>query len=269
MLVQTIRALRVLLCLSPACAPTLAQAEGCAQLFAGQQPPALLNAKLAQRAMPLCNAFYASLDSGLTRGPLWSAEHLTADSVARARGLERQGTFHEDERLPPDDRAELTDYERSGYDRGHMAPSGDMPDMDAQQQSFSLANVVPQTGALNRVLWEGIESAVRQLAERDGELYVVTGPAFQGRRVRALKGRVLIPTTTWKAVYDPGARGAAAYRCTNARHPKCASLSIAALAGETGIDPFPGVPAAVKQASMTLPTPVPSHYARSGQHHAR
>ena len=241
----------------------------CGQIFAGQQPPALLNAKLAQRTTALCNNAYASLDSGLTRGPLWSAEHLTADGVARARGLERQGIFHEDERLSPDDRASLTDYERSGYDRGHMAPSGDMPDLEAQQQSFSLANVVPQTAALNRVLWEGIESAVRQLAERDGELYVVTGPAFQGRQLRALNGRVLVPATTWKAVYDPGARGAAAYRCTNVRQPKCVSLSIAALTGETGIDPFPAVPAALKQTAMMLPTPAANHYARSGRHHAR
>ena len=241
----------------------------CAQVFASQQPPALLNAKLAQRTTALCNNAYASLNSGLTRGPLWSAEHLTADSVARARGLERQGTFHEDERLSPDDRAALTDYERSGYDRGHMAPSGDMPDLDAQQQSFSLANIVPQTAALNRAQWEGIESAVRQLAERDGELYVVTGPAFQGRRLRALNGRVLVPATTWKAVYDPAARGAAAYRCTNVRHPKCTSLSIAALARETGIDPFPAVPVAVKQTAMMLPTPVVDHYPRSGQRHSR
>ena len=249
--------------------PSVAQAETCSQIFAGQQPPALLNAKLTQRTTPLCNNAYAALDSGLTRGPLWSAEHLTVDSVARAHGLERQGTFHEDERLSPDDRAAMTDYERSGYDRGHMAPSGDMPDLEAQQQSFSLANVVPQTAPLNRVLWEGIESAVRQLTERDGELYVVTGPAFQGTQLRALKGRVLVPATTWKAVYDPVAHGAAAYRCTNVRRPKCAAVSIAALAGETGIDPFPAVPAVIKQTAMTLPTPVPSHYARSGHRHPR
>lgn len=269
MLVEPIRVCRLLLCMSVVCMPSLARADGCAQIFAGQQSPTLLNAKLAERTTGLCNNAYASLASGLTRGPLWSAEHLTADSVAHARVLERQGTFHEDERLLPNDRAALTDYERSGYDRGHMAPSGDMPDLEAQQQSFSLANVVPQTAALNRTVWEGIESAVRQLAERDGELYVVTGPSFQGRRLRALKGRVLVPAITWKAVYDPGAHGAAAYRCTNVRHPKCASVSIAALTGETGVDPFPAVPVAVKQAAMTLPTPVADHYARSRQRHSR
>lgn len=265
MLPHLVRASRLLVFVSVLCAPALARADSCGQIFAGRQPPALLNAKLGERTTPLCNEAYASLASGLTRGPLWSAEHLTAESLASARGTPRQGEFHEDERLSPDDRAQLSDYIRSGYDRGHMAPSGDMPDPDAQLQSFSLANVVPQRAALNRDEWEGIESAVRHRAEASGELYVVTGPAFQGGRLKSLKGRVLVPTATWKAVYDPAAHGAAAYVCTNVSQPKCTTMSIAALARATGIDPFPAVSAAIKQTAMALPPPEPSRYARSGR----
>jgi endonuclease G len=125
------------------CLPWWAQAGTCNPIFASQPPPALLNARLAERTTMLCNDAYAALASGLTRGPLWSAEHLTADALAGARTLPREGRFHADERLPLDDRAERPDYTRSGYDRGHMAPSGDMPDANAQQQSFSLANVGP------------------------------------------------------------------------------------------------------------------------------
>ena len=150
-----------------------------------------------------------------------------------------------------------------------MTPSGDMPSAAAQQQSFSLANVVPQTAALNRDVWEGIESAVRHLAERQGQLFVVTGSAFQGSDLKSLKGRVLVPTATWKAVYDPRAQGAAAYSCTNVSHPKCVDLSIAALARETGIDPFPAVAVSIKQVAMTLPPPEPSPYAGSGRRRGR
>lgn len=245
------------------CAVPMAQADTCQQIFAGGRPPVLLNAKLAQRTTALCNAAFAVLASGVTRGPLWSAEHLTAGSLAMARDTPRQGDFHDDERLPPDDRAMLSDYTRSGYDRGHMAPSGDMPNPDADQQSFSLANIVPQTGALNRNAWQGIESAVRHLAERRGELYVVTGPTFQGGRIQALKGRVLIPTSIWKAVYDPAAHGAAAYRCTNVSRPRCTTLSIAALTRETGIDPFPSASWLAKHLAMKLPVPEPSRSYRN------
>ena len=272
MLLRLVRMACRLVVLSVLYAPP-SQAGMCDRMFAGQQPPVLRNVRLAERTTALCNDAYAALASGLTRGPLWSAEHLTANALARARGTARKGGFHADERLPPDDRAELSDYIRSGYDRGHMTPSGDMPDAAAQQQSFSLANVVPQTPMLNRNVWEGIESAVRHLAERQGELYVVTGPAFQGLRLQSLEGRVLVPTATWKAVYDSAAQGAAAYSCTNVSRPKCMSLSIAELARETGIDAFPALSVALKQTAMTLPPPEPSHYARSGrtrrQHHPR
>jgi endonuclease G len=245
------------------CAPSLAEASACDQIFAAGQPPVLRNAKLAQRTTVLCNNAYAVLDSGVTRGPLWSAEHVTANFLASARTAARQGHFHADERLRPDDRAVLSDYSRSGYDRGHMTPSGDMPDLDAQQQSFSLANIVPQTPALNRGVWEGIESTVQRLVERRGELYVVTGPAFQGGQLQSLKGRVLVPTATWKAVYDPKAQGAAAYMCTNVSRPECTTLSIEALAVAVGVDPFPGVPEVIKQTAMGLPPPEPSRYAPS------
>jgi endonuclease G len=67
-----------------------------------------------------------------------------------------------------------------------MTPSADMPDGDAQQQSFSLASMVPQSPQLNRGVWAGIEMAVRNLAAREGELYVVTGPAFHGAQLRSI-----------------------------------------------------------------------------------
>ena len=207
------------------------------------------------------------LASGVTRGPLWSAEHLTVRGLAGAETTARRSQFHDDERLPPDDRAFLSDYVRSGYDRGHMAPSGDMPNPEAQQQSFSLANIVPQTAPLNRNAWAGIEMAVRHLAQRQGELFVVTGPAFEGSDLQALKGRVLVPTMTWKAVYDPATHGAAAYRCTNVTRPRCITLSIAALTSEVGIDPFPAASWLTKHWAMTLPKPEPSRY-RSGQRSA-
>jgi endonuclease G, mitochondrial len=112
-------------------------------------------------------------------------------------------------------------------------------------------------------LWEGIESAVRQLTERKGELYVVPGPAFQGTQLKTLNGRVLVPTATWKAVYDPVRNGAGAYMCSNVSHPRCNTLSIAALAQKIGLDPFPLLPDAVKQTAMPLPAAQPSRRAPS------
>jgi len=238
--------------------PAAVRAEplaSCTPLFAGGQAPALLNTRLAERTQSLCYRAYAVLDSGITRGALWSAEHPTAAGLAAARQTRRVNLFHPDDGLPPADRAELADYARSGFDRGHMTPSGDMPDPMAQQQSFSLANIVPQTAQLNRGVWERIESAVRTLVKRQGEAYVVTGPAFQGANLQQIGGRVLVPSSTWKAIYVPATGDAGAWSCTNTAVPACTVLSVAALAAKTGVDPFPGLSQSVKATLGRLPVP--------------
>jgi endonuclease G len=82
-----------------------------------------------------------------------------------------------------------------------MSPDGDMPDAAAEHESFRLANTVPQDVRLNRGLWARIEEAVRGLAARDGEVYVVTGPILRGESLKALNRRVLVPTELFKAVH--------------------------------------------------------------------
>ena len=103
-----------------------AAAAACPQHFFGGTAPALTNPKLTPRTRQICYTEFALLHSGLTRTPLWVAEHLTPRRASGARALNRVNNFHADPNLPPDERAELSDYVRSGFDRGHMAPAGDM-----------------------------------------------------------------------------------------------------------------------------------------------
>jgi endonuclease G len=221
----------------------------------------LVNARLAQRATLLCNDAYAVLASGVTHGAIWSAERLTAGSVTAARDTVRESAFYPDPRLPEADQAQLEDYRRSGFDRGHMTPSGDMPGWQAQQQSFSLANMVPQTPELNRGVWAGIETAVRDLAAREGEIYVVTGPAFQGQQLQSIgPGGVLVPSATWKAVYDPQASGTGVYVCANTSMPRCDIVAIATLVTMVGVDPFPALPARMKATAIALPAAEAGHH---------
>ena len=65
-----------------------------------------------------------------------------------------------------------------------MAPNGDMPDRRTQHESFTLANMVPQDADNNRHVWAGIENAVRSMVKKEGDLYVITGPAFLGNDLR-------------------------------------------------------------------------------------
>ena len=224
------------------------------QLWRGEAPR-LVNPKLEPETRALCFAGFALLHSGVSRTPLWSAEHLTTARVRAADAMERKNAFHAEPKLPKSERAELRNYTRSGYDRGHMAPSGDMADARSQHASFSLANIIPQDPDSNEGLWAGIEAAVRDLAARDGELYVVTGPVFAGADLQRLHGRVLVPGSVYKAVYDPHSGQAGAYLVPNAPGEVWQAVSLARLAGLAGIDAFPGLPAAVREHAMALPAP--------------
>ena len=236
---------------------TAKQPSSCANHFLEGQAPVITNPALAKKTAMLCFEGYAVTHSGISRTPLWSAEHLTAQRMEDASQLKRNNSFHAEEQLPPADRAELADYVRSGFDRGHMAPNGDMPTRNAQYESFSLANMIPQNPKNNQILWEGIEEATRNLAREDKEVYVVTGPIFEGSNLERLNGRVLVPTFVFKAIYDPARKQAAAYVTPNAEGMAYQTLSIAELEKRIGVDVFPKLPAAIKAVKMALPVPTP------------
>jgi endonuclease G len=251
---------RMLTLLGTACLITvssLTHAQSCDNQYAMGKAPVIVNKAMNESTRPLCFTHFAVMHSGITRTPLWSAEHLTPRALESARETKRVNDFHEESQLPPGERANLRDYARSGYDRGHMAPSGDMPDAASQAQSFSLANMIPQDPDNNRNLWEGIESALRTRVKESGELYVITGPLFVGSNLRQLNGRVTVPTQIFKAVYDPRSKSAAAYLVDNAPGMNFAVISIAELEKKAGINLFPGTSEAAKSSKMDLPQPTP------------
>ena len=229
--------------------------DNCANQFLGGKAPKLSNAALGSKTHKLCYTGFAALNSGVTRTPLWSAEHLTAARVAAAQGLPRKNTFHADANLPADERAELQDYKGYPYDRGHLAPNADMPDVISQNECFSLANMMPQDKDNNEHLWAHIEETVRKLAEQDGDLYVVTGPIFDGDTVMELNDRVMVPTKIFKAVFDVKTQHASVYVVDNAPGDKYRVVTLAQLEELAGIDVFPGLSDKVRTAKLELPAP--------------
>ncbi|WP_198381520.1 DNA/RNA non-specific endonuclease [Roseomonas sp. KE2513] len=253
------RALMIALCLFGLMTAADAAPTDCPQHYPGGVAPDITRPALAAKVRELCFEGYAVLHSGVSRTALASAEHLTRRRIQRARQLQRDDAFHAEEELPEDERARLSDYARSGFDRGHMAPSGDMPTASAQAESFSLANMVPQSPGSNRCLWEGVESTVRELAMEEGEVWVLTGPIFEGQNLRRLNGRVLVPTSLYKAIYVPSRGVAGAYLAPNEPGLAWRAVSLNELQWIAGIDAFPLLPAAMKARAEPLPEPRPSN----------
>ena len=233
--------------------PAASTTASCVEQFAQGAAPKLLNTKLEAKTQRLCFTEFAVLHSGVTRTPLWAAEHLTAKKVQK--DIERKDNFHAEPALPEADRSELADYSNSGYDRGHLAPAADMSTARAMTESFSLANMTPQNSTNNRGLWSDIESHTRDLTKQRGELYVVSGVIFSGSAIKRVNNRVFVPTSYFKAIYDAKTGESGAYLVANNDSKDYKTVSIADIAKIAGIDPFPSISATSKNKVMTLPKP--------------
>ncbi|WP_266158101.1 DNA/RNA non-specific endonuclease [Dyella silvatica] len=230
-----------------------ASSSACPHLFEASQAPNLASS-VSAKVTVVCYTDYALANSGVTKGPLWSAEHLTKEQVALAKNVTRKDAFHADKNVPAADRAELADYKGSGYDRGHMTPSGDAPSADSQYETFTLANIVPQNSTLNRGKWSRIEASVRAMATEMDELYVITGPIFDADSIPTIgDNRVAVPKYVWKAVSFPNGGGAGAYRCTNAAPVTCDVVSIQVITDATGVTIFPDLSQYDRQHPIDLP----------------
>lgn len=139
--------------------------------------------------------------SEIRRNPLWVAYRVRP--VEKKRAMPRPEQFSTDYRTLF--RVSASDYSRSGYDRGHMAPNYLMAQVygpEAQRASFRMTNIVPQRPRLNRELWQRIEEVeVDYWARWFGELWVFTGPVFDDRP-QFMSSGVEIPDGFYKILLD-------------------------------------------------------------------
>ena len=138
--------------------------------------------------------------------PNWVAWELTADETAGEEP--RAKSFYNDPAV--EGCPETYDYSYSGYDRGHMAPAGDMKwSKDAMRSSFSLANICPQVKSLNTGAWKRLEEKCRTWAQADSSIIIVCGPILNDP-IREYIGdtRVAVPKRFFKVILSPRANPA-------------------------------------------------------------
>jgi endonuclease G len=212
--------------------------SACPQFFANARPPPIVP-RPSDRA--LCYDAFAILHSGESKTPVFVAQRLNHAAVLDA-DEKRTNRFFADARLRAAERATLNDYKGSGYDRGHMAPAGDMPTAQAMAQSFSLANMVPQAPEHNRGVWaRSVEQATRNYVRRaTGDVYVITGPVYVPSIALSPgigAGQVRVPRYLFKLVYDQDQNRAWAYWQENHGSTRAGSpISYAELVKRTGVD---------------------------------
>lgn len=149
-----------------------------------------------------------------TRGkiPLWTCEHLTLESLSK--NADRTGIqFYEDEEIYKPHRSLLKDYAKSGFDRGHIVPAGDVRYSEtALRETFSLSNICPQHSKFNRGIWKKLEEHVRSLVKEGEVLEVISGPLFlshegeDGKRLISYQvigeSEIAVPTHFFKVIQN-------------------------------------------------------------------
>jgi endonuclease G len=124
------------------------------------------------------------------------AKHLTG-AAERANDFRPDPSVKTGTALP-------SDYTRSGYDRGHLAPAGDFSkNAQLMSETFFMSNISPQTPDLNRGKWRELEERIRSWVKRDKELYIVTGPILKGKMKKiGNKNKISVPPAYYKIVLD-------------------------------------------------------------------
>lgn len=130
----------------------------------------------------------------------WVAYKLTSSHVYGPH--KRTNDFRTDPAVKTGS-ASPADYKRSGYDRGHLAPAGDMKwSLTAMSESFYMSNMSPQKPGFNRGIWKRLESKVRNWAMENEEIFVVTGAILSGSYATIGNNRVSVPLCYYKVILD-------------------------------------------------------------------
>ncbi|MBP5511423.1 MAG: DNA/RNA non-specific endonuclease [Kiritimatiellae bacterium] len=190
------------------------------------------------------------------RHPVWVAyKTFPYDTPLTPPEIRPKG-FSQDKEAPRSPKT--SDYARSGYDRGHMAPNlaiAGRYGKTAQEETFLLSNICPQRPGLNQGPWYEMEYRLSEVWPfRYGEVWIVVG-TVKGEAKRTLKGGIDVPSAFYQIALAKGGDGklrtqAVLMPQTVSRHAYARSrlVSVRELEALTGLDFFPALPPETQEA---------------------
>ncbi len=182
-------------------------------LFLGNPTDAFADTSLALNYLMIKPQYTLSYNTS-TLCPNWVAWHLDNENMGSA---DRMDDFRPDPELPAGwygiKKADYQ-YNKYGFDRGHVCPSADRTTTkEDNSMTFLMTNMVPQSPDNNRIIWMHFENFERELVKDGNEVYIVAGPygtggtsskgTFDEIPVSLKSGEVLhmnVPAYTWKVL---------------------------------------------------------------------
>jgi len=142
--------------------------------------------------------------------------------------------------------AESSDYRGSGYDRGHLAPAGDMKyNRVSMSESFYMSNMSPQVPSFNREIWRDLEELIRIWGKKF-QIYITTAGVLNNENFGSIgKNKVTIPSKYYKVIYSPKNRSMIGFLMPNlgsSSELESFVVSVDSIESVTGIDFFHELP---------------------------
>ena len=130
----------------------------------------------------------------------WVAYELTPESLTN-KHYERP--FFIKDNLVKTESADWRNYKKSGFDKGHLCPAGDMKfSVDAFEDTFYTSNISPQTHDFNSGIWNKLEEKVRYWAKKYNGIYVITGPVLTSGLKTIGRENVAVPNYFYKILVN-------------------------------------------------------------------
>lgn len=184
--------------------------NNCPQYFINSITPTILSGnQYKQICQTLDNIqYYATLYDTDNKIPVYSAYNLAARVQCvrlnkwfiepqldnyQGSNMERKG------KRVLNNQASNKDYEKSGYDKGHLAPVFHAPSQPCAEATFTLTNAAPQLGSFNiqwyHIVEKNMASTVTDHCIKD-TAHIVTGVVPGNIKI---KNRVRVPSHFWSA----------------------------------------------------------------------
>ena len=95
------------------------------------------------------------------------------------------------------------DYVGTGYDKGHVAPDGDLSwDQQVEYESFLMTNMLPQAGGFNRGIWKLLETSVRGWAVQLNAPFTIYAGGIYNASDKNIGAGVTVPHGFYKIVIN-------------------------------------------------------------------
>jgi endonuclease G len=153
----------------------------------------------AQGVQPLCQQAYLVGYDASAKLPRFVTYELLPQNALGC--VARTNAFAANQYIP--NGAVPADYIGTNYDKGHMAPDGDLSwDPQVEYESFLMTNMAPQAGSLNRGICKLLETSVRGWVVQRNQSYTIYVGGVYNAQDKKIGNGVVVPHGFYKIVIN-------------------------------------------------------------------